>query len=353
MVSPISACLPVKSFLPFWSKYILNNGLNFFLSSLWIKLKKDFPISSRGSYPNNAFAEGLHEAVDNNFTKRQAHLAISSILARQENWTDAADHYQQAMRVEQHRNTSQNSYQLGRLLLHSNQIDQANAAIFQGLAASQTREKDLESLYYIFKNTVSPDIQLTFYRKVQERYSLSSRLEMLMARTLVDTKQFDEARSLLNTIAINEDQAEPWYLLAKIAEQEKNWDQMELAIQKAVVRDPDNSGYRMKFSQSLARQKKYAPAEQEATKAISLRDKPSAWYYSHRGWMRWSQKNYEGALEDWQQANKIDPENPAFYGQIGRAYKMLGHDELALTAYESALAYDPDNKHYKKELGIQ
>ncbi len=298
-----------------------------------------------------AFSKGLHEAVDSNFTTRQAHLAISAILARQGDWADAADHYQQAMAVEQHRNTSQNYYQLGRLLLYSNHLEEADAAIFQGLAKSRTREKDLEKLYHVFNKTVSPDIQLAFYRKVRERYSLSKRLEMLMARTLVDAKQYEEARNILGRIAAYEDLAEAYYLLAKVAEQEKNWDKMELASQKAAVRDPDNSEYRMKFSQSLARQQKYAAAEQEATKAISLRDKPSAWYYSHRASMRWSQKKYEGALDDWQQANKINPENASFYSYIGRAYKKLGYEELAMIAYGSALAYDPGNERYKKELG--
>jgi tetratricopeptide (TPR) repeat protein len=200
---------------------------------------------------------------------------------------------------------------------------------------------------------VSPDIQLAFYREVRERYSLSFQLEMLMARTLLDAKEYEEAREILDRIVKEEDRAEAWYLLARIAEQEKDWDQMELAIQKAVVRDPANPEYRMKFSQSLARQQKYAVAEQQATKAISLRDKPSPWYYSHRASMRWSQKNYQGALEDWQQANKIDPENAAFYGQIGRAYKKMGYDELAIIAYGSALQHDPENEKYKKELGIQ
>ncbi len=296
-----------------------------------------------------AFARGVEEAIAKNIDPRGAHRALAAILEKQEKWEEAALQYQKAMGYEPHRNTAQNFYRLGGLLLHT-EPDEAVKVLELGLAKSATREKDLERLYGIFKDVTAPEFQLGFYQEMQNRFPLTWRLDMLMARTLIDAKEYEAAKEILEKVALQEQGPEPWYWLARVAELAKDWDGMELAIQKASIRDPNNSDYHRMFSRALARQQKYVPAEQQADRAIATRGKPNAWLYNHRAWLRWNQKNYEGALEDWQQANKIDPKNASFYDYIGRAYKKLGQNDLAMVAYSEALQRDPGNEKYKKEL---
>jgi len=296
-----------------------------------------------------AVVTGLEQAITQNTAPRQAHLALAAILEKQSKWAEAAVQYQNAMSFEPHSNTEHNFYRLGSLLLHSDP-DEGIKVMELGLAKSANREKDLERLYNVFKDTTEPDFQLVFYQEMRNRFPLTWRLDILMARTLVDAKQYDAAKEILEKVALQEQAPELWYWLARIGELTEDWDAMELAIQKASIRDPGNSDYHLMFSRALARQQKYGAAEEQAGRAIQTRENPSAGHYNHRAWLRWNQENYEGALEDWQEANKLAPDNAAFYGQIGRAYKMLGNTDLAMVAYTEALQRDPGNKNYKKEV---
>jgi tetratricopeptide (TPR) repeat protein len=297
-----------------------------------------------------AFVDGVDQAIRQNIAPRQAHMALAAIFEKQGKWAEAAAEYQQAMGYESHSNTEHDFYRLGVLLLHTD-ADEATKVLLQGLAKSTTREKDLERYYNVIRDASDPETQAAFYRNVRERFPLTWRLEILMARTLIDAKQFDEARILLEKVAQQEKAAEPWYWLYRIGELTGDVDSMELAIQKATVRDPDNSDYHLIFSRVLAKQQKFGSAEEQAGRAIETKETPSAGLYSYRAGLRWSQKNYQGALEDWQAANRLQPENAAYYGQIGQAYKMLGNHDLAMSAYAEALQRDPNNERYMKELG--
>jgi len=296
-----------------------------------------------------AFVTGVGQAIKQNIAPRGAHMAIAAIFEKQGKWFEAAVEYQEAMEYEPHSNTEHNFYRLGALLLRSD-ADEAVKVLLHGLAKSSTREKDLERLYNVFKDATEPEFQVAFYRKVRDRFQLTYRLEILVARTLIDAKQYDEAKAVLEKVALQEKTAEPWYWLARLGELTEDWDSMELAIQKATVRDPDNSDYHLIFSRVLARQQKYGSAEEQATRAIETMKNPSAALYNHRAGLRWNQKNYQGALADWQEANRLQPDNAVFYGQIGMAYKMLGNHDLAMSAYAEALERDPGNEKYKKEL---
>jgi tetratricopeptide (TPR) repeat protein len=295
------------------------------------------------------YASGVEEAAAQDIAPRQAYMTLSSILAQQGKWIEAAREYQKGMGYEPHSNSEHNFYRLGLLLFHSDSIE-ATKVMLLGLVKSTSRELDLERLYNGIRDASEPETQLDFYREVRKRFPLTWRLEILMARTLIDGRQYDEARSLLEQIALQEETPEPWYWLYRIGELMNDVDAMELAIQKASVRDPDNSEYHLLFSRVLARQKKYASAEQQAGRALETAKKNSAGLYGYRAGLRWNQKNYRGALEDWQEASRLQPENSAFYGQIGQAYKILGEDDLAMNAFTKALERDPNNVRYIEEL---
>jgi len=302
-----------------------------------------------GDAAQQAFAKGVKEAIAKNVDPRGAHMTLAAVLEKRGEWGEAAVQYRKAMEYEPHSNTEYNFYRLGSLLLHT-EPDEAAKVLELGLAKSATREKDLEGLYGAFKDVTEPEFQLLFYQNMRDRFPLTYRLDILMARTLIDAKDYDEAKAVLEKAALQEEAAELWFWLARIGELTKDWDSMELAIQKATVLDPDNSDYHLIFSRVLAKQQKYRAAEQQADRAIETREKPSAGLYNHRAWLRWNQENYEGALEDWQEANRLQPDNAAFYGQIGQAYKKLGKNDLAVIAYTKALERDPNNIRYKQEI---
>jgi len=56
--------------------------------------------------------------------------------------------------------------------------------------------------------------------------------------------------------------------------------------------------------------------------------------------------NHREALIEFQQAAKLDPQNPGWYVSIGEEYALLGNLILALDSYEYAANIDEQNAHY-------
>ena len=173
-------------------------------------------------------------------------------------------------------------------------------------------------------------------------------MEILLARTLIDLKQYCQAQRILTELVQKRPDAEAYYWLARIAEAEKEWDSMELTIPKATVLEPENSGYHLIFSRVLKRMKKLERAEKEADLALKYQKKPSPWSFNHRAWIRWARKNYRGALQDWIKAIGLKQNSAALYAHAAEAHVKLGHLSAAMKHYQKALKLDPKNERYQK-----
>ena len=295
-----------------------------------------------------AVKEGLKQAIDEGISPRDAHTAMSSLLTGEKDWTGAISHYQKALAVEAIDNNSAHYLHLGRLYVANGQLEEAETSFFKALAMSQTREKDLEGLYGVYKgNNYSEDLYL-FYERVSKNFALSPRMDILLARSLIDLNRYNRAGRILDELNRKEPLAEAYSWLARIAEKEKDWDNVELSIQKATVLDPENSSYHMRFSRVLKRLKKVDRAEKEAGLAIKHSAKPSSGLFDYRARIRWSKNDYQGALEDWTSAMALEPKKAYFHARAAEAHLNLGQWSRAVDQYKKAIHLDPKNKTYQK-----
>ena len=301
-----------------------------------------------------AVKRGLKQAIDDEINIQNAHIAMSSLLAGESDWAGAVSHYQKSLDCQSTEIHSGNYLHLGRLYLENGQLGEAEKCFLKGISISETREKDLESLFGIYKRNACLEELCRFYHRVIRRFELSSRTYILLARSLIDLKRYNQARQILRELNQKGPTAEAYYWLSRIAKEEKDWDSMELSIQRATVLDKENSQYHLLFSQVLKRLKKMDRAEKEAGLAIKYSSKPSPWLYNHRAWVRWGKKDYQGSTQDWQRAIELRPDNAYFYAQVAEAYKRLGDISLAIDFYQKALKFEPENMRYKKRyLNLQ
>jgi len=291
---------------------------------------------------------GLQEAIDKKISLREAHRNMSYLLAGEKEWEGALSHYAEAMRHNTIDNIPGDYIHLGQLYLKNGQLAEAEDSFLKGLDISEAREKDLKRLYGIYKREGRPDELYQLYEKVSNRYIGSSKMDILIARSLIDLKRYNQAQDILSRINRNEPTAEAWYWLARIAEKEKDWDSMELAIQKATVLDPSNDRYHLIFSQVLKRRNKLERAEREAGLAIGHQAKPSSGLYNYRAEIRWSMKDYPGAFRDWKAAIALKPDRASFYAQAAEACIKMGDLPRAVDYYQKALKLEPGNERYGK-----
>ena len=295
-----------------------------------------------------AVKQGLQQAVRKKNLLRDAHKALSSLFAGEQAWSDVIDHYQKALQYEAFRNSANDYSHLGRLYLRNKQVEEAENSFLQGLNLSRSRERYLAGLYTLFKKQGMLEELYRLYEYANRRFTLSGRMDILLARSLIDLKQYYKARRILEELNRKGIFAEAYYWLARIAELEKDWDRMELAIQRATVLDPANSSYRSKFIGLLKRLGKFESAERELGLAIQYSKKPSPHLFNERAGIRWKRKDWSGAAADWKSALWLAPRTASFHALAAEAYIKLGNWSQAVNYYQKAVKLDPKNKRYQK-----
>ncbi|MCG8552113.1 MAG: tetratricopeptide repeat protein, partial [Desulfobacterales bacterium] len=173
---------------------------------------------------------------------------------------------------------------------------------------------------------------------------------MAAVRCQIDTKDFKQAKEILTRLAKTWEKDPVFYLIAVIAQKQKDWDGMELAVQKAIRLNPTKVIYHYLFAKSLAKQNKYPQAESAVTTAIQNVKKGNPWYYNFRASTRWAQKKYAPAVSDWEKAFELKPDRSDFAYLMARGYQAMGQFDKALTSIRNALVLAPNNSKYKKFL---
>jgi tetratricopeptide (TPR) repeat protein len=294
--------------------------------------------------------QGLEAAVAQKIALREAFHAFSSILSEEKNWEGALTYCQKAMQIQTFENKPRDYLRLGLLYLRNDKSQEAASAFARGMHMSRERSRDFETIYGYYKELGRPDQFHSFYQQVSHYFRLPYEAQILKARSLIDQEQYTLAKQILKNLNQQEPHAESYYWLARIGEKEQDYDAMELAIQKATVLDPKNSRYHLLFSKALRYVKKFDRAEREARLALEHSTTLNPWLFNHRAWIRWAQKNYAGAISDWQTAIHLKPDKACFYAYTAEAYRKEGRQILAREYYEKALKFDPKNEKYKKRL---
>ena len=157
----------------------------------------------------------------------------------------------------------------------------------------------------IYKDSNRIDDFYAFCREINERFVSSPKLHIISARYHIDLKQYSNAKRILMDLNRETPTAEAYYWLARIAEREKDWDHMELNIQKATVLEPSNMNYRRMFYGLLNQLGKYKTAEREVGLMIQYSDTPSPRLFDERAKLRVKRQDYTGAVEDWNAAIRL------------------------------------------------
>jgi tetratricopeptide (TPR) repeat protein len=299
-----------------------------------------------------AVKKGLLQAIDEGILAHNAHMGLSSLLRDEKDLAGAILHYKQAIDHKDMKAHSGNYVHLGRLYVEDKQFADAEATFLKALAMSQNREGDLNAIFRAYTSTKHYKELLTFYQQATDTFQLPARTDILFARTLMDTEEYDRAKDVLNELNQKDPNAEAYYWLFRIAQKQKDLDAMELSIQKAAFLDPKNSQYHLQFSQVLNRMNKVGRAEKEAGLAIEHAPKPSAGLFNYRASIRWKKEDHRGAADDWKSALVLQPTNASFHAKLAEAYIMLGDLPKATSHYEKATQIDANNQTYKQKLEL-
>jgi len=295
-----------------------------------------------------ACRQGLQDAIKDNILPAAAHMALVDMATEEKDWMGAITHYRQTLQVQSSNKSEGSHFRLGRMLLKNGDVQAAHGSFIKSLSLSRTREKSLKRLYRIFKEEGVLTEFIDFYHEVRQQFSLPIQIDVLLARSLIDLKQYEQGRQVIEKLIANQPTAEAYYWLAQVARKKEDWDQMERAIQKATVLEPENYHYRRIFFKLLKRKKKFESAELQLDLMIDNSEEPSASLFDEKAWLRWRQKDYVAAVEAWQSAIRLKSDDAVYYARAAEAYLMIGDWSKVVEYYQKAVNLDPQNKRFKK-----
>ena len=297
--------------------------------------------------------QGLLIALDKNITPKLALQALSDIQVKKQNYKKAIYLYHKSMELEPLANTWKNYLYLGQLYLKTPAAKKAGERgksmpwFLKGLKTANNFDATLARIFRIHTQEKALEEFIRFAILAQENLGYTQSLDINVAKAWIKLEKPQLARARLIKLNAKKPNANAHYLLAKIAEKEKNWNRVELSAQKATTLDRENAGYYQLFSKALIYQRKYIHAEEIATKAITHAPANNPWVYNNRARIRWRLKKYKQACQDWKKAFAIKPDRSDFPFRIALALEQQGLFTQALTYAQKALTLAPNNKKYK------
>jgi len=292
--------------------------------------------------------DGLNIALEKEIMPWHTLTTLSS-MALEEGHLDAAiSHYQAALDCNSLKKGRSAYLHMGRLLLKKQAFDDAASIFISVLQESDAFDGTMEQIFRQYKAEKQQASFIRFAREVEFIYKPSESLDLLVARAFMDMNRPELARSRLLLLSSREPSARGAFFMARIAEKQKNWEQMELAAQQATVLDPGNSQYHQSFARALKHQGNDFGAHKALSQGIDNAETPDPESYNQRAWIRWRMTDFPGAIQDWQAAIKLRPKRSAYLFYIARAYKEMSQLEQALGFIDRALKLNPKNKKYQK-----
>ena len=292
--------------------------------------------------------EGLNIALKKGTMPWQTLTALSGMALEEGNTDAAISHYQAALHCNSLEKGSSAHLHMGRLLLKKQDFNTAASFFITVLREGDVFEDTMEQIFRQYKAEKQQAAFIRFTREVEVIYQPSESLDLLVARALMDMDRPELARSRLLLLSSREPSARGAALMARIAEKQKDWEQMELAAQQATMLDPTNGGYYGLFARALERQGNYFAADKVLSRGIDHADTPDPAFYNQRAWIRWRLTDFPGAIQDWQAASELQPKRSAYLFYIARAYKRMAQPEQALAFADRALELAPENTKYQK-----
>ena len=127
--------------------------------------------------------------------------------------------------------------------------EESIVSFINALTISPDKENSFAAITRIFDNRSHQHEFSLFYSDIENHFLLSPEMQIIAAKKFIDLKQLDKARRVLTAVNDYRPNGDAYYWLARIAEIEKDWDAMEINIQKATVLEPANEHYRNVFMQ--------------------------------------------------------------------------------------------------------
>jgi tetratricopeptide (TPR) repeat protein len=124
--------------------------------------------------------------------------------------------------------------------MENGQFEEAEESFVKALFMSKSRERDLEGLFGIYQGKGHTEELFEFYNRIRNKFPLSDKMDILLARALMNLKRYDKARRILKNLNEKKPSAEAYGKARKLFIAKDYY-------HKAMDLDPKNKDYRKRY----------------------------------------------------------------------------------------------------------
>ncbi|MCK5632887.1 hypothetical protein KAH94_04005, partial [bacterium] len=172
---------------------------------------------------------GLLSALERNTTPRSALQALSDIQVKKQDYKKAIAHYRESLEIKPFTNTSNNYLDMGRLYLKIQAPEKTSIWFTKALKASGNFNAAHKRIFYIYEKEKALNEFIRFSSHAEKNLAHTPDLDLNIAKAWIKMEKPQLARARLIKLNAEKPNAGAHYLLAKIAEKEKDWDQVEIS----------------------------------------------------------------------------------------------------------------------------
>ncbi len=297
-------------------------------------------------------------------TTAEHQFKLAGLAAKQQDWSKAISHYQQAIALEP--KMAKAYLELARTLERSGDRSGATEYWLQAIALESKGISDREYLA-LGKNLASQgqyNSAITcYYRAIKQQPNLIN--AYLSLGTLL-TKLGAKERAIACYLQGLEQQqhSELYFRLGNLYQVQQKWTQATLCYQKATKHDPKHAaGYQKatkhdpkhaaayhELGEALSHQKQWSQAVTAYRQAIELKADFS-WSYNNLGYALIQLERWSEALPIYQQAIALNPDFPWSYYNLAETCGKLGQWNRAIEYYQQSVQIQPDLPQVQQKLG--
>jgi tetratricopeptide (TPR) repeat protein len=186
--------------------------------------------------------------------------------------------------------------------------------------------------------------EIVYYLALAQRDAKQSQQAVATFEEALHEAQRDEDDDVIN--------AKFYFNYGAAAEQAGLYDKASELLRKSIALDPSNSAEAYNFLGYMWADHNMNLDEAEAMIKHALESEPdNASYLDSLGWVEFRKGKFDQALNDLLRAAKAaEREDPVVFEHVGDAYLKLNRTREALEAWQKALALDPQNKNLADKI---
>jgi len=270
---------------------------------------------------DEAVESGLHQALENRFTRNSAASVLASRLAEKGKWIEAASVYKQAMPEGVFADRTAYYLKMGRYLLRGGKEKEAEAYFLRVVAAAPDRTGAIKRFIGDYKRARKFDELFALFKEIKGRHPEVVEIDLYWAQVLYGQKNYQEALSHLDDFLKRKETAEADYWMARTCEKIEKPYRAETYIKRAIKWEPKSAPYHHFYAGLLYKAWRFSEALKEADAAVQASQNKNPWYLDRKAWILYRMKRYEESIEAWKLAAHLKPGHKAFGRNIDMAEK--------------------------------